>query len=29
MLAAEKLAERHGLRVGAETLRQWMIADGQ
>jgi molybdenum-dependent DNA-binding transcriptional regulator ModE len=27
-LAAEKLAERHGLRVGIETLRQWMIADG-
>jgi hypothetical protein len=28
-LAAEKLAERHGLRVGVETLRQWMMADGQ
>lgn len=27
-LAAEKLAERHGLTVGVETLRQWMIADG-
>ena len=27
-LAAEKLAERHGLKVGVETLRQWMIADG-
>src|SRR6202790_4219313 len=27
-LAAEKLAERHGLRVGVETLRQWMMADG-
>ncbi len=27
-LAAEKLAERHGLRLGVETLRQWMIADG-
>ena len=27
-LAAEKLGERHGLRVGVETLRQWMIADG-
>jgi hypothetical protein len=27
-LAAEKLAARHGLRLGVETLRQWMIADG-
>ena len=27
-LAAEKLTERHGLRVGVETLRQWMMADG-
>jgi len=27
-LAAEKLVERHGLRVGVETLRQWMMADG-
>lgn len=27
-LAAEKLSARHGLRVGIETLRQWMIADG-
>jgi hypothetical protein len=27
-LAAEKLAECHGLRVGVETLRQWMMADG-
>jgi winged helix-turn helix protein len=27
-LAAEKLAERHGLKIGVETLRQWMIADG-
>jgi len=27
-LAAEKLAARHGLRVGVETLRHWMIADG-
>src|SRR5882757_3102391 len=27
-LAAEKLAARHGLRVGVETLRQWMMADG-
>jgi len=26
-LAAEKLAARHGLRLGVETLRQWMIAD--
>lgn len=26
-LAAEKLAERRGLRLGAETLRQWMIED--
>jgi hypothetical protein len=24
-LAAEKLSERHGLRLGVETLRQWMI----
>ena len=28
MLAAEKLAARHGLNLGVETLRQWMIADG-
>ena len=27
-LAAEKLAELHGLRLGVETLRQWMITDG-
>jgi hypothetical protein len=27
-LAAEKLSERHGLRIGVETLRQWMMADG-
>ena len=27
-LAAEKLAARHGLRVGVETLRRWMMADG-
>jgi hypothetical protein len=27
-LAVEKLTERHGLRVGVETLRQWMMADG-
>jgi Helix-turn-helix domain len=26
--AAEKLVARHRLRVGVETLRQWMIADG-
>jgi hypothetical protein len=27
-LAAEKLAELHGLPIGVETLRQWMIEDG-
>jgi hypothetical protein len=27
-LATEKLAERHGLKIGVETLRQWMMADG-
>jgi hypothetical protein len=27
-LAAEKLAELHGLKVSAETLRKWMIAAG-
>jgi hypothetical protein len=27
-LAAEKLVERHGLRLGVETVRRWMIADG-
>jgi len=27
-LAAEKLAERHGLRLGVETVRRWMIAAG-
>ena len=27
-LAAEKLAEVHGLPIGVETLRQWMIDDG-
>ena len=27
-LAAEKLREAHGITVGRETLRQWMIADG-
>ena len=26
-LAAEKLRELHGLPLGVETLRQWMIAD--
>lgn len=27
-LACEKLADRHDLDLSAETLRQWMIADG-
>ncbi|PSV86221.1 ISNCY family transposase, partial [Photobacterium iliopiscarium] len=27
-LAREKLIERHDLKIGLETLRQWMIADG-
>ena len=27
-LAAEKLHEVHGLPIGVETLRQWMVADG-
>lgn len=27
-LAAEKLAERHGIRVSSESLRQWMMAAG-
>src|SRR5271157_2495029 len=27
-LAAEKLSARHGLRIGVETLRQWMMAEG-
>ena len=27
-LAAEKLRESHDLKLGVETLRQWMIADG-
>jgi hypothetical protein len=27
-LAAEKLDELHGIALGRETLRQWMIADG-
>ena len=26
--AAEKLAERHGIRVSSESLRQWMLAAG-
>src|SRR5271170_5028338 len=26
--AAEKLADRHGLHLGVETLRCWMMADG-
>ncbi|HEY2468023.1 MAG TPA: helix-turn-helix domain-containing protein, partial [Terracidiphilus sp.] len=27
-LATEVLAERHGIRVGRETLRRWMTAEG-
>jgi len=27
-LATEALAERHAIRVGRETLRRWMMADG-
>jgi hypothetical protein len=27
-LAVEKLTARHGLRIGVETLRQWMMAEG-
>ncbi len=27
-LATEALEERHGIRVGRETLRRWMMADG-
>src|SRR4051794_12372066 len=27
-LAREKLAERHGIHLGVETLRRWMLADG-
>ena len=27
-LVAEKLGERHGITVGRETVRKWMIADG-
>ncbi len=27
-LACEKLTEVHGYRLSAETLRQWMVADG-
>ncbi len=26
-LAAEKLSERHGLRLGVETVRRWMLAE--
>ena len=28
-LAQEKLQERHGIKVSVESLRQWMIGDGQ
>lgn len=27
-LACEKLAERHGICLGVETVRRWMLADG-
>jgi hypothetical protein len=27
-IAMARVRERHGLRVGVETLRQWMMADG-
>ncbi|MFK4535116.1 hypothetical protein ABIA00_003299 [Bradyrhizobium ottawaense] len=27
-LAAEKLSERHGVHLGVETVRRWMLADG-
>ncbi len=27
-LATEALFERHGIRVGRETVRKWMVADG-
>ena len=27
-LATEALLERHGIRVGRETVRKWMVADG-
>jgi hypothetical protein len=27
-LAREKLSERHGLHLGVETVRRWMLADG-
>jgi hypothetical protein len=27
-LAAEVLAEKHGIRLGCETLRRWMMAEG-
>src|SRR5690606_35701328 len=26
--ASEKLSERHGIRIGAATLRTWMIKEG-
>ena len=28
-LPQEKLQERHGIKVSVESLRQWMIGDGQ
>ena len=28
MLAGEVLLEKHGIQVGRETLRRWMVADG-
>jgi len=27
-LACEKLSERHGIHLGVETVRRWMLADG-
>lgn len=27
-LATEALFERHGIRLGRETVRKWMVADG-
>ena len=27
-LACEKLAERHGIGLGVETVRRWMLAEG-
>ncbi|KLK91283.1 hypothetical protein AA309_20685 [Microvirga vignae] len=27
-LACEKLSERHGLHLGVETVRRWMLAEG-